>query len=351
MSGSATFTTVPATIATADPATVAVTAQRPAAVPMRRGSAAVTPTSLAAGTRGHGAGTPSTAKRSISAASRVTRGTMEAASNHSAGVWSSPPTGARPSSTGIPAVATMLASPMPPVWTWRMPSMPSSAPRAQARSPSAVTAGVASMGGEDASSRVATCTPSTCGAHTTRSASASRASYSSTVQARRSIHIVASAGTMLERLPARATPTLTVVPRSKSLSASRPTMAWAMCRAALMPLWGSTPEWAPRPVSWARRLAPPLRALTNDPSSRPASRHSATSASAARRAVTGAEKGEPSSSSGVNTTIRSASLPTSSSACTATRAATIPHLSSATPAPRTCPSTISKGRSAAVPRS
>ncbi len=49
------------------------------------------------------------------AASKAVRGTMLVRSTHSAGPWSSPPTGPRPSMVGVPAELVVFASEAPPV--------------------------------------------------------------------------------------------------------------------------------------------------------------------------------------------------------------------------------------------
>src|SRR4029077_6440928 len=52
---------------------------------------------------------------SRSAATRVVRGTTEATSRYSAGAWSPPPIGPRPSRLGMPIPAVVFASEAPPV--------------------------------------------------------------------------------------------------------------------------------------------------------------------------------------------------------------------------------------------
>ena len=62
-------------------------------------------------------------------ASSATRGTTLERSSHSAGAWSSPPTGPSPSIVGVPAADVVLASEAPPVAASRSsnPSSPATA--------------------------------------------------------------------------------------------------------------------------------------------------------------------------------------------------------------------------------
>ena len=78
-------------------------------------------------------------------ASSATRGTTLDRSSHSAGAWSSPPTGPRPSRVGVPAAVVVFASDAPPVAASRS-SNPSSAATSTASSARRAPPSLFSMG-------------------------------------------------------------------------------------------------------------------------------------------------------------------------------------------------------------
>ena len=115
-------------------------------------------------------------------------------------------------------------------------------------------------------------------ARQSRRIAAAAASMLSRLVARRSISSSAHSATMFGRMPPRMTPTLTVTPGQRPLSAVRASVLCAASTIALRPRSGSTPAWAALPSMRITKSAMPLRALTMSPFSRAASRTSATSA-------------------------------------------------------------------------
>ena len=111
--------------------------------------------------------------------------------------------------------------------------------------------------------------------------SASAVSSASRLVARTSTWSVHRSATTFGRVPPAMTPTLTVTPGQRPLSAWRSSTIRAASRIALRPFSGSTPAWAARPWTVSRRSRMPLRAETMSPFARAHSRTSATSLSAA----------------------------------------------------------------------
>ena len=180
-------------------------------------------------------------------ASRVVRGTIESTSRYSAGEWSLPPIGPRPSRLGTPMpgrrvgvgrTAGRRVADRRSRARRRRPGHARRAGRSARASPSATS-------GPSARSR-----PSCPGPRSPRRSAGSRprpprAPRGST--ARTSTSSEHRSATTLGRVPPAMTPTLTVTPGQRPLSACRSRTIRAASRIALRPFSGSTPAWAARP--------------------------------------------------------------------------------------------------------
>ncbi len=261
--------------------------------------------------------------------------------------------GPRPSIVGTPIPAVVLASEAPPVaasWSGK----PSSAARATAWSTSRPERASFSIGRWRPFSVVSMVMPPTSLGTSVSAIAASTASSSAPVTARTSTSMVHRAATTFGRVPPSITPTLTVTPGQRPLSAWRSCVMRAASRIALRPFSGSTPAWLARPWTVITRSSVPLRDETMSPFARAHSRTRQASASRASLRMCGEEAGEPISSSGLATnTSRASGTPPSASrsAPTAYSPASNPLFMSVTPGPVAIPPWIWNGRSAALPSS
>ena len=288
----------------------------------------------------------------ISAASNAVRGTIEPTSRYSPGEWSRPPIGPRPSIVGTPIPAVVFASEAPPVAASRSsnPIDPASAIACPTSRPERASF---SIGQWRPASAMSTVTSGTVRGSQAARIAASASTSVSRVTARQSTSSVHRSATTFGRVPPAITPTLTVTPGQRPLSAWSSVTIRAASRIALRPFSGSTPAWAARPLTVITSPRFPFRDDTMSPFARAHSstRHASTPGASAR--MCGVDTGEPISSSGLatNTSRASGRPPVSWSAAIAYSPASSPLFMSVTPGPLAMPSAMANGRSAAVPGS
>ncbi len=140
-----------------------------------------------------------------------------------------------------------------------------------------------------------------------RASSASASANSAAFAARRSTSSRQVSATTLGRVPPAMTPTLQVTVGHCPFRAWSDSTSRAAARIALRPFSGSIPAWAARPLTVTASSAMPFRALTMSPLARAHSRTRAAWWSAASDRMTGPEKGEPISSSGLATNVTAGS--------------------------------------------
>ena len=209
---------------------------------------------------------------------------------YSAGEWSLPPIGPRPSSEGIPSRGRVRVG-RPPVEV----SLTSNPRRSRARPlvDERPDRSSFSIGHQRAMSVISAVVSGTARAVSRSRIAASAASRSSRRTARTSTSSSQRSATTLGRVPPATTPTLNVTPGQRPFS---PWIRWtrsAAARIALRPFSGSTPAWAARPwtVIFASRM--PFRDETMSPFARAHSRTRQASASAASSRMWGVDVSEP----------------------------------------------------------
>ena len=194
-------------------------------------------------------------------------------STYSSGEWSAPPTGPSPSRHGTPDQATQQTSETPPVLAWAI-GWPSASPSVDAACARRSLSAVGSSGGTWCRLRSPMATPS-CRPQALTSASVR--SRSAACDARMSTCIRARSGIAFAARPPRSDVTWTERPGAPSCSAATRIASCASASTGLRPRSGSVPACAARPIASTSSQAPPLRASTSEPSSRPHSRHSTAS--------------------------------------------------------------------------
>jgi hypothetical protein len=115
-------------------------------------------------------------------------------------------------------------------------------------------------------------------------------------------------------------PTFTVTPGQRPLSACRRVVRPAAASTALRPFSGSTPACAARPVTVMRASRMPLRLDTMSPFARAHSSTRHTSDSVASSRITGVDVGDPISSSGLATNVTRENGRPSAASCSAAMA-------------------------------
>ena len=148
------------------------------------------------------------------------RGTIDSTSRYSVGAWSLPPTGPRPSRLGTPMPDVVFASDAPPVAVSAIVN-PRPSATALACSTSRALRGSFSIGHQRAIGSNSTSTSGTTVASASWRISASAASSSTRVTPRTSTSSEQCSATTLGRVPPRMTPTFTVTPGHRPLSACR----------------------------------------------------------------------------------------------------------------------------------